>query len=411
MKALKVALVMPNHFDINSSLNNFIKTYQYLIKNRNIEVTLFTDNKNNIKVRGFKIQKINGLDYKTIFEKILFILGIPRFYYTDLIEKLKGYDIITANNPEFYAYACQSYKAAKKYNTRFILRTSQTIEGFFLYKLTKYIINPIVKKAYEHASYLIFTNPRAEERCLKLGFIDSKKKSIITGHATDTETFKPIKVKTRENPRFSVNWEIHRISGFPKTKGFRGSRKFVEFSRKPNKTILLSVGGLYKIKGHHIIIQSLKNIIDKGHKNTELWIVGKGYYEDYLRNLAKKLSIEKNVKFLGSKGHNELAKIYNMSDIFVLANYQEITPAVNEALACEKPVVVMECGGRGFVIPNESYGLISKKFDSDDMAKKIMLLAKNPKLAAKIAKNGRKRVLENFSIEKVADKLYRSFTA
>src|SRR3989338_8341116 len=305
MKALKVALVMPNHFDINSSLNNFIKTYQYLIKKKNIEVTLFTDKKNIVNIKNFKMQKINGLDYKTIFEKILFVLGIPRFYYTDLIKKLSGFDVITANNPEFYAYACQSYKAAKKYNTRFVLRTSQTVEGFFLYKLAKYVINPIVKKVYDYASWLIFTNPQAEERCLKLGLIDSKKKSVVTGHATDTETFRPIKVK------------------------------------KPNKTILLSVGGLYKIKGHHIIIQALKNIIDKGYKNIELWIVGKGYYENYLKNLAKKLKVEKNVKFLGSKGHNELAKIYNMSDIFVLANYQEITPAVNEALACEKPVVVM----------------------------------------------------------------------
>ena len=375
MKALKVALVMPNHFDINSSLNNFIKTYQYLIKNRNIEVTLFTDRKNDVKVRGLKIKKINGLDYKTIFEKILFVLGIPRFYYRDLREKLKGFDVITANNPEFYAYAWQSYKAAKRYDTRFVLRTSQTIEGFFLYKLAKYIVNPIAKKAYDYSSYLIFTNPQAEERCLKIGLIDDKKKSIITGHATDTNTFKPIKAK------------------------------------RQNEAILLSVGGLYKIKGHHIIIQALKNIIDKGNKNTELWIVGKGYYEDYLRNLAKKLKVENNVKFLGSKGHDELAKIYNSSDIFVLANYQEITPAVNEALACEKPIVVMECGGRDFVLPNENYGLVSRKFDAEDMAEKIILLIKNPKLAAKIAKNGRKRILEKFSIEKVADKLYRSFTA
>ena len=375
MKALKVALVMPNHFDINSSLNNFIKTYQYLIKNRNIEVTLFTDRKNDVKVGGFKIQKINGLDYKTIFEKMLFLLGIPRFYYLDLREKLKGFDVITANNPEFYAYAWQSYKAAKKYDTRFVLRTSQTVEGFFLYKLAKYIVNPIAKKAYDYSSYLIFTNPQAEERCLKLGLIGSKKKSVITGHATDTKTFRPIKIK------------------------------------RTNKTILLSVGGLYKIKGHHIIIQALKNIIDKGYKNIELWIVGKGYYENHLKNLAKRLNVEKNVKFLGAKGHDELAKIYNASDIFVLANYQEITPAVNEALACQKPVVVMECGGIDFVIPNEDYGLVSKRFDTEDMAEKIVLLIKNPKLAAKIAKNGRKRVLENFSIEKVADKLYRSFTA
>lgn len=375
MRNLKIALVMPNHFDINSSLHNFIKTYQYLIKNKNVEVTLFTDKKNDVKIKNFKIEKINGIDYKTILGKILFVLGIPRFFYTDLVEKLKGYDVITTNNPEFYVYAYQSYRAAKKHNTRFVLRTSQTVEGFFLYKLTKYIVNPIVKMAYDYASYTIFTNPQAEERCLKLGLLNNRKKSIITGHATDTHTFKPMKVKKQKN------------------------------------TILLSVGGLYKIKGHHLIIQALKKIVDSGHKKIELWIVGKGYYGDYLKGLAKKLNIENKVKFLGSKGHNELAKIYNMSNIFVLANYQEITPAVNEALACEKPVVVMECGGRDFVVPNENYSLISKKLDADNMAEKILLLIKNRKLAAKIAKNGGKYILANFSIEKVANKLYGSFTA
>jgi glycosyltransferase involved in cell wall biosynthesis len=374
MVKIKVAIVMPTHFDINSSLNNFIKTYQYLIKNKNVEATLFTDRKNKVAIKNFKIEKIEGIDYKTVFDKILFLLGIPRFYYKNLKEKLKGYDVIYANNPEFYAYSYQTYKAAKKYKTRFVLRTSQTVDGFFLYKLTKFIVNPFVKKVYDYAKFSIFGNPQAEKRCLRLGLIDNKNKSIITGHSTDTKCFRPIKVKKQKN------------------------------------TILLSVGGLYKIKGHHLIMQALKKIVDRGNKKIELWIVGKGYYKNYLQDLAKKLNIENKVKFLGSKGHNELAKIYNSSDIFVLANYQEITPAVNEALACQKPVVAMECGGRKFVIPNEQYGLISKKFDVNDIADKITFLIKNKKTAANIAKKGRKHILDNFSIERVAKKFYKSFT-
>ncbi|MBL6992070.1 MAG: glycosyltransferase family 4 protein [Bacteriovoracaceae bacterium] len=374
MKKLKVAIVMPTHFDINSSLNNFIKTYQNLIKRGKIEVTLFTDISNHVKVPGFKIKKIKSLDYGTFLSKILFVLGIPRFYYFGLKEQLKNYDVINANNPEFYAYSYQAYKAAKKHNKRFILRTSQTVEGFFLYKISKYLVNPIVKKCYDYASYCIFTNPEAEARGLSLGLINNNGKSVITGHATDTKCFTPKKVKKGKN------------------------------------TVLLSVGGLYKIKGHHVIIEALKKIIDSGRKNVELWIVGKGYYEDYLKNLAKNLGIEKNVKFLGTKGHGELSKIYNLSDVFVLANYQEITPAVNEALASEIPVVAMECGGRSFVIPDETYGLISKKFDVNDMSKKIIKVLENKKLASSIASKGRVHILKNFSIEKVADKLYTAFT-
>lgn len=374
MNKIKIAIVMPTHFDVHSSLHNFLKTYEYLTKRKNIDVTLFTDEKNDVKYKGLRIEKIKGIDYKTPLEKLLFVLGIPRFYYKNLDKSLKGFDVITSNNPEFYGFAYQAYEIAKKYNTRFILRTSQTVGGFFLFRMTKYFVCPIVKKAYDYSKFVVFSNPQAEERCLKLGLIKNRNKSIITGHATDTKCFRPMKAKKQKNP------------------------------------VLLSVGGLYKIKGHHLIIEALKKIVDSGCKDAELWIVGSGYYKDYLINLTKKLGLEKNVKFLGSKGHEELAKLYNQCDVFALANYQEITPAVNEALACEKPVVAMQCGGFEFVIPNENCGLISKKFDAGDMARKIMLLLKDKKLAEKIARNGRKHVLENFSIEKVAEKLYKAYT-
>ncbi len=371
---LRIALVIPTHFDIHSSLNNLLKVYRYLIKNKNVEVTIFTDKRNNVQYKDFKVQKIDGMDYKTIFEKLLFFLGIPRFFYKDLIEKLKGYDIIESSNPEFYLFAYQSYKAAKKYRAKLIYRTSQTVEGFYLFRLTKHLVIPIVKKSYNYASRLLFTNPQAVERCIKLGLLKkNSKKIMVMGHATDTQTFKPMNVK-----------------------------------KNKAKTILLSVGGLYEIKGHHLIIKALKRIIEQGH-NAELWIVGGGYYKNHLTRLAKRLNISHKVKFLGKKSHKELAKIYNISDIFVLANYQEITPAVNEAMACGKPVVAMECGGKEFVIPNESYGLIAKRFDIDDLANKITILIKNKALARKIAKKGRQHIIKNFGIKNVAEKIYKSF--
>lgn len=374
MEKIKVAIVIPTHFDIHSSLNNLLKVYQYLMKNKNIEATIFTDKKNHLEYEGFKIQKINGIDYKTILEKALLVLGIPRFYYTGLIKKLKGYDVIESSNPEFYIFAYQAYKAAEKYNARLIYRTSQTIEGFYLFKLTKFLIVPLARKAYSYARFLLFSNPQAEERCIRLGLIDNKDKSRIIGHAVDTECFKPLKTQKHKN------------------------------------TILLSVGGLYKIKGHHLIIEALAKLIEKGYKSAELWIVGEGYYKNSLIRLSKRLGIENNVKFLGKKSHAELARIYNESDIFVLANYQEITPAVNEAMACGKPVVAMACGGSDLVIPSEKYGLITKRFNVNEMADKILYLIENKEKAKIMAKRAREHIIKNFSIEKVALKLYSAFT-
>ena len=122
--------------------------------------------------------------------------------------------------------------------------------------------------------------------------------------------------------------------------------------------------------------------------------------------LPIKLGVGKQVKFLGSLGHRELARAYNKASVFVLANEQEITPAVNEALACNVPVVVMECGGMSFVLPDSGYGLISKKYDVEDMAAKIVLLLKDRRLAGRMAAKGRERILKEFSIPVVAKKFY-----
>ena len=372
-KQIKVAVVIPTHFDVHSSLNNLLKVYRYLIKNKNIEATIFTDSKNNVKYRDFKIEKINGIDYKTVWGKILFVLGLPRFYYTDLVQKLKVYDVIESSNPEFYGFAYQAYLGAKKYNSRLVYRTSQTVKGFYLFNITKYFIVPIVNKAYGYARFCLFSNPQAEKRCIDLGLLRNSKKSIIIGHATDTACFKPRRQKSKKN------------------------------------IILLSVGGLYKIKGHHLIIKALKKIVNMGYVDAELWIVGEGYYKKSLAGLANRLGLSNNVKFLGKKSHVNLARIYNEADIFVLANYQETTPAVNEAMACAKPVVVMECGGCEFAIPNANCGIISKRFDVDDMVEKIIFLLNNRGYAEKMANKGRRYIVENFSIEKVALKIFQSF--
>lgn len=372
MKPIKVAVVIPTHPNLKSSLHVLLDVYEFLIKTRSLRVSVFTDRKNKVAYSGFNIVRIKGIDYDTFLSKILFVLGMPRYYYTDLIEKLKSYDIIETSNPEFYLFAYQSYLAAKKYNTRLILRTSQTVEGFYLFKLSKYFIVPFAKKAYDYASWLFFTNNEAAKRAEKLGLMEkNSKRKVITGHATDTSVFRPLNVK------------------------------------KPSKPVILSVGGLYKIKGHHLIIEALAKVREK--KNAELWIVGEGYYKEHLQELAQKLGIREHVKLLGSKSKEELATIYNIAHVFVLANYQEITPAVNEALACKVPVVVMECGGRKFVIPNDNYGLVAKKFNTEDMADKILKLIENKKLAQRIAKNGRAYIKKNFSLNRVAEKFYRSF--
>ncbi len=372
MKKIKVAVVIPTHTNINSSLHVLLSIYWHLMRTKNVDVTIFTCVSNKNPYPGFKVERIKGIDHVTLASKALFVLGLPRFYYSDLVEKLKGYDIIETSNPEFYIFAYQSYIAAKKYGTKLVLRTSQTVEGFYLFKISKHLVIPFARKAYDYASWLLFTNLEAAQRAEKLGLMEkNSRKRVITGHAVDTKIFKPMKVKKNKKP------------------------------------VILSVAGLYEIKGHHLIIKAFAKV-RKNH-DAELWIVGTGYYKKNLERLAEELGVKNCVKFLGSKTREELAIIYNKADIFALANFQEITPAVNEALACSVPVAVMECGGRKFVIPDGTFGLVAKRFDTCDMANQMIKLLDDRKFAKKLAEKGRSHIIKNFGVEKVAAKFYRCF--
>lgn len=378
MKKLKIATVIPPHVNLNSSYFNLAKVYSYIVKNYNAEITVFVDNKLNFSFDKLKAIKVTSIDNNFGLYKVLFFLGLPRLFYIDLVRKLKGFDVIETSSPEFYGYAIQSWIAAKKYNAKLCLRHSTTYYNFFLFPYTKFIALSIAKKAANYASKLMFSNPQSMQRYIDFGLVEkNSKKIVILGHATDTSIFKPVNVK-KNNKKDS------------------------------NKTVLLSVGALIKVKGHQNAIKALKLLVDKGHK-AELWIAGEGNDRQWLQDIVKSEGVEEYVKFFGRKNHNELALIYNKADIFVLANLQEITPAVNEALACKKPVVVMECGGADFVIPNRNYGIVTKKNDIRDFADGIEFFLKNRKKATESAEKGYKRVIENFSIEKVAEKIYKAY--
>ncbi len=78
-----------------------------------------------------------------------------------------------------------------------------------------------------------------------------------------------------------------------------------------------------------------------------------------------------------------------------------------EAMACEVPVIGSDSGQIPSTI--DKAGLIFKEKNIKDLKEKIEALIKNPNLRATLAKNGRKRVLENFSWKVIAEKQYQVY--
>ncbi|MBV8728925.1 MAG: glycosyltransferase [Acidobacteriia bacterium] len=132
-------------------------------------------------------------------------------------------------------------------------------------------------------------------------------------------------------------------------------------STRTRRTIV-SAGELIEAKGHHLVIEAAKTLLDRGH-DLEVVIVGgtaRGgpSYEHQLRELASFLRVEERVRFLGFADRETLANLLSAADLFCLASSTEGWPnVVNEALACGTPVVASAVGGVRAMLENPRYGI------------------------------------------------------
>lgn len=101
------------------------------------------------------------------------------------------------------------------------------------------------------------------------------------------------------------------------------------------------VGRLTKSKNVGLVVKAVKHLKSE-FPNILLKIVGDGPELNNLVNLAKKLGLEKNVKFLGFlPTHDEVLKTLKSSHVYVSASKLEgFGISVLEAMACNVPVIL-----------------------------------------------------------------------
>jgi teichuronic acid biosynthesis glycosyltransferase TuaC len=118
--------------------------------------------------------------------------------------------------------------------------------------------------------------------------------------------------------------------------------------------ILLSVGNLVEGKGHHIVIEALRELT-----GCNLIVIGKGPEAPRLRRQAQEFGLAERVRFVEHVPQSELAKFYSAADITVLASSREGMPnVVLESIACGTPVVATAVGGASEIITASAAGTL-----------------------------------------------------
>lgn len=184
---------------------------------------------------------------------------------------------------------------------------------------------------------------------------------------------------------------------------------------KKDKIYILFVGRFVEFKGLPVLIRAFAEIVKK-YPSAELHLVGDGPQKPELIKIVKELKLNSNVKFQGFLVGEPLLEAYNKATIFVLPSIKTKTGETEglgvvliEALSHGVPVIGSKVGGIPDIIIDGKTGLLFEPDNHLELAEKITLLIENPELRKKLVEGGQKHILENFSWEKIVEKMEKVY--
>lgn len=163
-------------------------------------------------------------------------------------------------------------------------------------------------------------------------------------------------------------------------------------------TIIGYIGKLAKQKGVRVLIDSFPDVL-KAHPSARLLLVGSGKpeYERYLMKLSGDLGVSDKVIFRGEE--TDTRAILSRIDVFTLPSFTEgLSRSVLEAMSMARPLVVSDIPGNSEIVTHGTTGLLAKTGDSRDLARKLIELLNDPKTAARLGENARRRVGTDFNL-------------
>ena len=184
------------------------------------------------------------------------------------------------------------------------------------------------------------------------------------------------------------------------------------FGLPQDKNIVGVLGRLDKVKGQHIVLQAIPDVV-KQHPNTFFLIAGdetagEHGYRDYLLELSRSLKIKRYLKFIPFI--EDVPRFMAALDLFVLPSFSETFGLVLvEAMAMERPIIATNSGGVPEIITNEKTGLLIQPQDVNEMIGAICRVLSDKSLRSSLGHSARKEALKQYDFDRCVDSLLGSF--
>lgn len=215
--------------------------------------------------------------------------------------------------------------------------------------------------------------------------------------------FKNMLVKAGCNPKRVIT--VHSAINCSKFK-FR-IRSFPE-----NKPIhIVTTARLAEKKGLEYAIEAVALVKEK-YPNITYTIIGGGTLEQALRDLISSLNLEDTVNLVGRKNHDDVIRILDTAHLFMLPSVtsssggiEGIANSLKEAMAMGLPSIGTYHSGTPELITDGVSGFLVPEKDVAALANRMIYIIEHPEIWSALGTAGRKKVEQEFEIEKENDRL------
>jgi len=217
-----------------------------------------------------------------------------------------------------------------------------------------------------------------------------------------------LKHATYDKINVSTSFPIEVIPNFVDTKVFcpapPGNLDFEALlgacSCTAGSRIITHVSNFRPVKRLRDIVSAFSQI--RQHMPAKLILIGDGPDRSQTERQVWDLSLQNDVCFLGKQ--DDFVKFLQVSDLFMLPSEGEgFGLGALEAMSCGVPVIATNIQGLPEVVTHGETGFLSPVGDIEDMVKNSLRLLEDQQLHKKFGEACRKRVLDNFGLDKIID--------
>lgn len=167
--------------------------------------------------------------------------------------------------------------------------------------------------------------------------------------------------------------------------------------------LLGCVGVLSPDKGQEWLIRALVSVRQE-ISEAKLLIAGDGPCRPRLEALAKELGVANAVIFAGFV--SEVETVYAALDVFLLPSFFEaLNNSLLAAMAYEIPSIAFNRGALGEIIEDGRSGLLVSGPNVAEISAAVLRLLGERNLAKQFGEAGRQRIEQNFSADKMVDRM------